>query len=1018
MKKLLLCILTVFALAMGIFSLSACNQNSSGKFMICAFDEYGPLSEITYAYSFGKVDILEECEWKTQGKACIKASIDGSRNTAGRKPTMVIYTSSQYVKKADFSDIETFELDVYNDNEEFKYIYFQLKISQLDSNGNVSYLTSSQYSYKLPSKELTHVKWDFDRAFLMQLMDINAVTQVLLSFDNPTDGDFDVYYLDNFYATTTTKQAETIQARKEGEIESGDRPEYLAAWTATMPLHAPVELGYNSDPNYVKFGSGSIKVTAPDISKANNTPTISYNAKQPIDLTNYETIVMHVFNANEKDYNAYIRLSAVPYRLDFSLKAGEWTRVEIPLSTLKAYANLEEYTDAVYKKFSSFVMTFYFQESHTPLTFYIDEVYAVTGDTRPPEIEEVEYDHFEKDDTVTILKPDVVRGELSSWEVLAPNGDKVSENEETFVATETGVYTIVYKAWNRYDYQTYKASVKVGYPKINQTVYSVYYTEPTEFTVPVFASNAPLTWKLYNNSSGTEIAGTENKDSFQISYGEFYLEYTATNEFATETARVYIYCVSNFIRFEQQFSNFYSESYFKGVLGGDPVYVDSEKLVAYDQKAVKLLDSTVRLINLPLYGELSDNRVLNLFVYNPANTSVKLKVSGNSAYGEFTINANSRKLINIPFSWLKTWGAIEDRADGTYIDCKFGTGASPLYLYAFGFNNKAASSELELSEYSAEPETDGSTEYTVPTDINGAWTVRVYEKQSNEEMILTNGKFYPVPNTEYRFVYTLVNAYGEFTKEITLKFNDLRRATFLKVPENVLIVPDGQTKIGDYLEANKPTTSSKNDLISYTVRRYNPANPIGVTSYAGEDFDYTSYVKNTVFKTNEKWIYRVRWTVANQYGSSSYEQYIYAYPNAQALSFNPNSVSIEGNGAEFVNVGNAYRLKVTTTGTASVKITITGDYSAYTDKSLILFACNQSENKAQMQIMNSKGDFIAGYQGSYTMLNNGAALIQTNSALTKKLADYLDNDGNIVIKINIKCPEGTPEMYLDFIALV
>lgn len=1023
MKKIIFCVLSVFAFMISLFSFSACveTEKDSGeneKHMLCSFDEYDSLSEITYAHSFGKVDILDECEWKTEGKACIKASIDGSRNDRGQKPMMVLYADSQYVNKTDFSDVATLELDVYNDNDETKYIYFQLEISQLNTEGDVVYLQTAEYSYELPAKKQTHVTWEFDRGFLMQLMDIKSVTQILLSFDNPTDGDFDVYYLDNFYATTTNRETNPVQIRKEGEIESGERAEYLAAWSVTLPKHCPTGLAFNSDPNYVKYGKGSIMITAPDGLNKVNTPTVSYEAKQSIDLTDYESIVFHMFNANEKDYNGYFVTAEGQFRVDFSLKAGEWTRVEISLSKLKALAHLEEFSDSVYKQFSSFQITLYFQEPNTPLTFYLDEMYAVTGDTRPPEIGEVEYEYFEKGETVNVLKPQVIRGNIDKWEVFAPDGEKISENEDTFVASENGIYTVVYKAWNAYDSSTYKVSVKVGYPDIKQTVYGVYYTQPTEFVVPVFETNATLTWQLFNNENGQSMAETENKTSYMISDGEYFVEYTATNEIASETARVYINCKSDFIRFDKTFNNFYSEAYFEEVSGGDPVFTAEERVAVYGEKAVKVLDSTVKLVNLPLYGELSDNKVLNFSAYNPSDNDVKLKVSGDTAYGEFVVKAKTRRLYNIPFSWLKSWGAIVEREDGVYIACNFGTGASPLYVYLFGFTEKAATTELTLSEYTTEPETDGETQYTVPKDTNGVWKVKVYENQSGKEISLTDGKFVPEPNYEYRFVYSLVNVYGEFEKELSLKFHDSRRARFSKVPENALVVPDGTTVIKDYLDANKPTASGKDTVISYTVRRFNPDNPLGDNNYAGESFDYTSYVKTSVFKATEKWVYRIRWTVANEYGATSHDQYIYALPNAQALTLTPDLVEIKGAGAEFVKVGNAYRLKITTTGAENVTITIKGNYSAYAEKKLTLLACNQSEYKARLQAMNSQGVYVGGYNNTYAMQNNGAALCQINSELTKTLVDYLDADGNIVIKFNVNCAEGTPELYVDFFAIV
>ena len=801
--SLLLCLLALLCAAV-LTSCGGTPSKEDERLLLCGFESWEELVKCNFVHSFGKAEAVSEEGHVTQGNACGKLTVDGSKNTATQRPTMILYTGANGVGKTDYSDVKAFELDAFLAGETARDISLQFEIAQTSGSGQVIYPQSALYRHTLQPGVQEHIVWEFDRGFLSEFLDIGSVVQIMLVFDNPVPGTRDVFYLDNFNAVLTDTAIPKVQVRREGEIESADRAEYLAAWSVTMPLHAPMSLSYNEDPDFVKAGAGSLKIES--VPKGETTwPTWDLNNKILTDVSAYRSLVFWMYNANAEDHTIYGYES---YVLGVA-KAGAWTRFEVPVANLSEISLNQAGDKMDPTHFTGFRFTVV-NPANTTLTFYLDEFWAVKEDTRPPEIGEVSYERQSFGAEVEIAVPDVVRGALDGWKIYDPEDALEAENAERFVPEKRGVYRIVYAASNEYETVESEVLLYVGYPIIYQTEYSRSEKQAFSYTVPVFRTDADSTlgWKLYNWANG-EPVGEANAASYEISEGAFYLEYTATNDFGSTTCRVDLAARGALTLLEEYYGDFFGTEGWESASGTVSVVTGGAVPTLYGGKTFRMVSISGASVTLKtpvlLGSELSMDRIFTFNVYNPTDSAIQFTYSQGAA----TIPAKSWKQIYIPLQWLSLWSATTQNADGSYALKDFAiafNGAGTLYVEGFSISDAATELELAFDPYETSFETDGETLFAVPKCLTPGYTVKLVDKSTGAEVLLdAQERFTPAKNGVYEATYTAQTVYDTASKTITLNFRGaaptIAQTVFSRTSENAFTysVPVFETTAGGVL---------------------------------------------------------------------------------------------------------------------------------------------------------------------------------------------------------------------------
>lgn len=980
------------------------NEAKSDKTMICSFDSYEEVAAVSFANSFGKVDLIKESEHKTQGDYCAKLTVDGSKNSALKRPLMAVYTGGRYLDKTDFSDAVTFELDAYNDADSVKKIWLQLEVQSVDDAGAVTLSNSAEYPYELAPKTQTHVVWDFDRSFVSQFIDLKSTSLIKLIFEHPENGR-DVYYIDNFFVTTTSEPAPYVKAREEGEIESAEKEEYLSSWYVTMPLHCPCNLYYNTDHAFVKKGNGSIRVSTPSVSMV-NTPTVSYTRNAETDFSTYDGMSFYVYNANSKDYNL-IFACGEKNRItkNFALKAGEWTRCEVTFAELKAFTDESgELADKFDEKnFNFFMLTFYFNEQNTPLNFYLDEFRAFKGDTRPPEMDvsEIDYGTPNAGEGIIVQKPAVERGVLVGWKVTDDKGNMVSENEETFSLSEPGIYRIEYRAENEYDDIKRTVTFRVGFPSIKQSVYGVSLEIPFDYEVPILETkNADeLTWQLFNGESGT-VVGDADQKSYHIENGEFYLEYVAKNAVGSVSCRIYLKNIPGVLYSGDFYKDFYDEKKLE-FSSGKPTVVSDGSETAYGGEGIKLAGESgaKATIKTPVFLGYDERGTFMFSVYNGNAVPVKLYYG----MGEREIPANSRAIVYVPVAWLKIWNCTTEMNGGLFLNA-FSVSVNsylPITVYDFSVTENVKTPVLELGDFDKNPVADGTSEYTVPTPANNVWKVEVFcVTEDGKQVSVTDGKFVPVPSYEYEFRYYVYNDYGKTEESVYITFADVRKARFISKIGNVVVKPDGNSgALARYLSAHMPV--SDNGTVTCSATIWWADNPSYVM-YEGVNEPFDPF--NSQNKLEECWIYRLDWKTKNDYGESVYRQMLYV-SDKEVLEISPETVSVSGEG-ELVRAGDDGSYSVRVTGVAE----LTFDSVAPSLSAMDIYTSNFAANNANLYVWNAGQTVVRGHESESILKDNGLRISNVSY-------DGYIKDGKLTFKLESACKSGVAELYLDFIVV-
>ena len=653
MKRKIGIFLLLAVFAVSCCALAACNRNKgSSEILIADFETYEELTEMRWLNQFGSAELSSD--YVTHGEQSLHVSAMGNLNAAA-KPVICIDTKTDRLAKYDFTDVDKFKLDVYNDNDYDANVYFQYLTAAENQNK-----TSGEIKVTVPAKTAKTVEFVIDRALSAYFLNLDDVLQLRIAFD-PIEESGQAYrsfYIDNLRAYTTSETFTPVNPRKEDEIESCDRPEYLAAWGNILAyVYSPSSLTFNSDPAYIKAGEGSFKLMSERTGGNGDLYTIGISCvNDPLeDFSTYAGLGYWVFNPNDIPIEAWLTGN---YYMG-TLQPGEWTYLEVTQQMFKEAQSGNHNADP--SSLENFGPMFQVPDDKN-YSLYIDEMYALKDGTEPViTVEDFVGEYPEKGVTVTVPKATVKYADGYTVKVYDPNGTLLDENIESFVAEEYGFYEIVYTATARRadaggNYATVEERIQISVgtmPAFKDVPEKVVLSGTDEYTiVPPESDDGSVTWKAevvnaYYPCYDHVLLGTirdvdtdgytdgvkegENSDTVKVYDGTVVrITYQVTNNqnlYATAVQTVF------YFGGEKQLNAVYSDLYSAGNTNGD-LSVESDTDSIFGESGVLRLQSetgdaagTFTPAQNVYLGASNNN--LRFVVYNNGAKPVNFLVNGN-----------------------------------------------------------------------------------------------------------------------------------------------------------------------------------------------------------------------------------------------------------------------------------------------------------------------------------------------------------------------------------------------------
>ena len=426
-------VILVFCCAFAV----ACDkqQEKSNEILIADFETYEELTEMRWLNHFGSAELSDD--HVARGNKSIHLSVMGNPNMAA-KPVICIDTKTARVEKYDFTDVDRFALDVYNDNDYDANVYFQYLTAAENQNK-----PSSEIKAVVKAKTAQTVEFVVDRALCSYFLNLDDVLQLRVAFDPIEEygQEYRSFYIDNLRCYTTSEKYTAVNPRGEDEIESADRPEYMAAWGNILPyVYSPSSLTFNSDPAYIKAGDGSFKLTSELTSGNGDLYTIGIACiNNPIaDFSQYAALGYWVYNPNDIVIRAWLTGN---YYMG-ELQPHEWTYFEVTQAMLKEAQSGNPEEDDV-NSLENFGPMFQVPNDKS-YSLYIDEMYAIKDGTEPViTVEDFVGEYPETGAIVTVPKATVKYADGYTVKVYDPKGTLLEEKIESFVAEEYGFCEIV-----------------------------------------------------------------------------------------------------------------------------------------------------------------------------------------------------------------------------------------------------------------------------------------------------------------------------------------------------------------------------------------------------------------------------------------------------------------------------------------------------------------------------------------------------------------------------------------------
>lgn len=643
-------IILVFCCAFAV----ACDkqQKKSNEILIADFETYEELTEMRWLNHFGAAELSDD--HVARGNKSIHVSIMGNPNMAA-KPVICIDTKTARVEKYDFTDVDRFALDVYNDNDYDANVYFQYLTAAENQNK-----PSSEIKAVVKAKTAQTVEFVVDRALCSYFLNLDDVLQLRVAFDPIEEygQEYRSFYIDNLRCYTTSEKYTAVNPRGEDEIESADRPEYMAAWGNILPyVYSPSSLTFNSDPAYIKAGDGSFKLTSELTGGNGDLYTIGIACiNNPIaDFSQYAALGYWVYNPNDIVIRAWLTGN---YYMG-ELQPHEWTYFEVTQAMLKEAQGGNSEADDV-NSLENFGPMFQVPNDKS-YSLYIDEMYAIKDGTEPViTIDEFEDTYPEKGSTIPVPKASVKYADGYTVSVYAPNDDLIGENIESFVADKYGFYEIVYKATARRadengNYAEAEERIKIAVgtiPEFKTLPENIFLSGTDEYSfVPPEAENGTVKWKAevieayYPASSLLGKVREVDTDGYRQGVKEgtgggvvkvyegtaVRITYTAVNEeHGLSAVAVQTVLLS---ADERRLAEKYPDMYTEGSAGGDLSIITGAENILGESGGLRLQNalgdaSGVFTPSQDLYLGTS-NENLRFIVYNNGSKPVSFLVNGN-----------------------------------------------------------------------------------------------------------------------------------------------------------------------------------------------------------------------------------------------------------------------------------------------------------------------------------------------------------------------------------------------------
>ena len=643
-------IILVFCCAFAV----ACDkqQKKSNEILIADFETYEELTEMRWLNHFGSAELSDD--HVARGNKSIHVSIMGNPNMAA-KPVICIDTKTARVEKYDFTDVDRFALDVYNDNDYDANVYFQYLTAAENQNK-----PSSEIKAVVKAKTAQTVEFVVDRALCSYFLNLDDVLQLRVAFDPIEEygQEYRSFYIDNLRCYTTSEKYTAVNPRGEDEIESADRPEYMAAWGNILPyVYSPSSLTFNSDPAYIKAGDGSFKLTSELTGGNGDLYTIGIACiNNPIaDFSQYAALGYWVYNPNDIVIRAWLTGN---YYMG-ELQPHEWTYFEVTQAMFKEAQGGNSEADDV-NSLENFGPMFQVPNDKS-YSLYIDEMYAIKDGTEPViTVEEFEDTYPEKGSTIPVPKASVKYADGYTVSVYAPNDDLIGENIESFVADKYGFYEIVYKATARRadengNYAEAEERIKIAVgtiPEFKTLPENIFLSGTDEYSfVPPEAENGTVKWKAevieayYPASSLLGKVREVDTDGYRQGVKEgtgggvvkvyegtaVRITYTAVNEeHGLSAVAVQTVLLS---ADERRLAEKYPDMYTEGSAGGDLSIITGAENILGESGGLRLQNalgdaSGVFTPSQDLYLGTS-NENLRFIVYNNGSKPVSFLVNGN-----------------------------------------------------------------------------------------------------------------------------------------------------------------------------------------------------------------------------------------------------------------------------------------------------------------------------------------------------------------------------------------------------
>jgi hypothetical protein len=353
-----------------IFVLCSCTVNNSlnasktqlrsgDEILLSDFETDDELLSMNYFNYFGKESISHDLKYITKGKGCGKFIIYGEPNVTDynlsiSSPFLYIYTDNKYVSKNDYSDVNEFRLDIFNNSDKDTKMDFIIESKSEKGDGEITYISTVSLLKGISNK----VSIPFLREKFMKSKNIKNITKFCLVFESRkslSDKPLEIY-IDNFRAVKTNSPIALLNTKLQPDELSffendGDVWSMEAGGYDTEFLAAPI-LSLNRDLNFISQGRGSLKalINKSNIKRYRFTSgwlKIGLTSKliKSIDFTKFDInktdIAFDIYNKSDKyitiEFQAWSE-NMKPYKQGIIIPPNSWANREntkVSLKTLK-----------------------------------------------------------------------------------------------------------------------------------------------------------------------------------------------------------------------------------------------------------------------------------------------------------------------------------------------------------------------------------------------------------------------------------------------------------------------------------------------------------------------------------------------------------------------------------------------------------------------------------------------------------------------------------------------------------